>query len=88
MSLMINGGLSDEWLAAETEAGAFVRKDSVFRNWITPDGAPGPPGEGGFEAEPGRYHLYVSHACPTGARERARMGLPRSASFPTLRGSE
>jgi glutathionyl-hydroquinone reductase len=64
MSLMINGELSDEWLEAETKAGAFVRKDSVFRNWITPDGAPGPTGEGGFKAEPGRYHLYVSHACP------------------------
>jgi putative glutathione S-transferase len=64
MSLMVNGELSDEWLEAEREQGAFVRKDSVFRNWITPDGLTGPTGEGGFKAEPGRYHLYVSHACP------------------------
>jgi glutathionyl-hydroquinone reductase len=64
MSLMINGELSDRWLEAEREEGAFVRKDSMFRNWVTPDGRPGPSGEGGFEAEPGRYHLYVSHACP------------------------
>lgn len=64
MSLMINGELNDQWLAAETEQGAFVRKDSVFRNWVTPGGEPGPTGEGGFEAESGRYHLYVSHACP------------------------
>jgi putative glutathione S-transferase len=35
-----------------------------FRNWVTPDGQPGPGGEGGFAAEPGRYHLYVSLACP------------------------
>ncbi len=35
-----------------------------FRNWVTPDGSPGPSGEGGFAAEPGRYHLYVSLACP------------------------
>ena len=35
-----------------------------FRNWVTPDGAPGPTGAGGFKAEPGRYHLYVSLACP------------------------
>jgi len=44
--------------------GRFKRKDSVFRNWITPDGGPGPSGQGGFKAEPGRYHLYVSLACP------------------------
>ena len=44
--------------------GRFVRKPSVYRNWITPDGSPGPSGEGGFAAEPGRYHLYVSYACP------------------------
>jgi putative glutathione S-transferase len=44
--------------------GTFERKQSRYRNWITPDGAPGPTGEGGFAAEPGRYHLYVSHACP------------------------
>jgi len=44
--------------------GEFVRVISGFRNWITPDGSPGPTGEGGFSAEPGRYHLYVSYACP------------------------
>ena len=44
--------------------GKFVRKDSVFRNWVTSDGSAGPSGEGGFKAEPGRYHLYVSYACP------------------------
>src|SRR5210317_912603 len=46
------------------EDGEFVRWESLFRSWITPDGAPGPSGEGGFGAEPGRYHLYVSYACP------------------------
>lgn len=44
--------------------GEFVRKDSTFRNWVTRDGSPGPTGEGGFAAESGRYHLYVSYACP------------------------
>lgn len=44
--------------------GRFVRADSAFRNWVTPDGAPGPTGQGGFRAESGRYHLYVSLACP------------------------
>ena len=45
-------------------SGHFVRPDSAFRNWVTPDGRPGPTGEGGFKAEPGRYHLIVSLACP------------------------
>ena len=44
--------------------GRFQRKPAVYRHWITPDGSPGPSGEGGFAAEPGRYHLYVSYACP------------------------
>jgi len=47
-----------------TTPGSFIRSASAFRNWITPDGAPGPSGEGGFPAEAGRYHLYVSLACP------------------------
>ena len=44
--------------------GRFARADTQFRNWVTVDGSPGPTGEGGFKAEPGRYHLYVSLACP------------------------
>src|SRR5688572_33070255 len=44
--------------------GHFHRTESRFRNWITAAGSPGPTGEGGFKAEPGRYHLYVSLACP------------------------
>jgi putative glutathione S-transferase len=44
--------------------GRFVRADTQFRNWITADGQAGPTGSGGFKAEPGRYHLYVSLACP------------------------
>ncbi len=46
------------------EDGRFARTETTFRNWITPDGAPGPSGRGGFPAESGRYHLYVSLACP------------------------
>ncbi|MEM7293349.1 MAG: glutathione S-transferase family protein [Pseudomonadota bacterium] len=44
--------------------GEFRRTQSSFRNWVTIDGSPGPSGEGGFAAEAGRYHLYVSYACP------------------------
>jgi len=64
MSLMQNGKLRDDWLEAETQAGEFVRMDSQFRHWVTVDGRAGPSGEAGFKAEPGRYHLYVSLACP------------------------
>ena len=58
--------------------GEFIRWESSFRNWVTPDGAPGPSGTGGFPAEPGRYHLYVSYACPWAHRTliyRALRGL-------------
>jgi glutathionyl-hydroquinone reductase len=48
--------------------GRFVRQVSTFRNWVTPDGAPGPTGVGGFKAEPGRYHLYVALNCPWACR--------------------
>ncbi len=44
--------------------GSFIRWESQFRNWVTVDGAAGPSGRGGFKAESGRYHLYISHACP------------------------
>ncbi len=64
MSLMVKGKLQDNWYEVETKSGEFIRQDSQFRNWITPSGQPGPTGEGGFVAEPGRYHLYVSYACP------------------------
>ena len=62
----------------KTSDGAFERKESVFRNWVTADGAPGPTGAGGFAAESGRYHLYVSYACPWAHRAliyRAVKGL-------------
>ncbi len=64
MGLLVDGVWHDEWYDTKSTGGRFVRKDSAFRNWVTPDGAPGPSGEGGFRAEAGRYHLYVSLACP------------------------
>jgi putative glutathione S-transferase len=70
------------WRAQErgpaSPEGRFTRRESPFRNWVTPDGAPGPSGRGGFVAEPGRYHLYVSLACPWAHRTlifRALKGL-------------
>ena len=64
MGLLQEGKWVDRWYDTKAEQGRFVRKDSQFRNWVTPDGEPGPSGEGGFKAEAGRYHLYISHACP------------------------
>jgi len=58
--------------------GAFVRQTSSFRNWVTADGEAGPTGEGGFQAEPDRYHLYVALICPWASRTlmaRALKGL-------------
>jgi len=78
MGQLVDGRWSTEWYDTSKTGGRFVRKESPFRNWITPDGAPGPTGEGGFPASAGRYHLYVSHACPWAHRTmifRALKGL-------------
>ncbi len=64
MGLLVNGIWQDQWYDTESTGGRFVRQDSQFRHWITPDGSPGPTGNAGFKAEAGRYHLYVSLACP------------------------
>ena len=64
MGRSIDGVWHDDSSDRHTRDGRFVRRDSQFRNWVSLDGAPGPSGEGGFQAEPGRYHLYVSLACP------------------------
>jgi putative glutathione S-transferase len=61
---LVEGRWSNEWYDTSKTGGHFVRAESPFRNWVTVDGAPGPTGKGGFKAEPGRYHLYVSYACP------------------------
>ncbi|WP_298985472.1 glutathione S-transferase family protein [uncultured Roseibium sp.] len=64
MGLLVDGVWTDQWYDTKSTGGRFVRKDASFRNWITPDGAAGPSGTGGFKAEAGRYHLFVSYACP------------------------
>jgi putative glutathione S-transferase len=63
MGLLVDGVWQDEWYRTNKE-GQFIRPSTQFRNWVTPDGAPGPTGAGGFAAESGRYHLYVSLSCP------------------------
>ncbi|MEH0873608.1 glutathione S-transferase family protein [Pectobacterium cacticida] len=64
MGQLIDGVWHDTWYETKSTGGRFTRSESAFRHWVTPDGAPGPTGEGGFPAQPGRYHLYVSLACP------------------------
>ena len=64
MGLLVEGEWQDKGYETEKTGGKFVRSTSGFRNWITADGSAGPSGEGGFKAESGRYHLYVSYACP------------------------
>jgi len=64
MGLLVDGVWQDRWYDTAKTGGRFERQAAQFRNWITPDGAPGPSGTGDFAAEPGRYHLYVSLACP------------------------
>ncbi|WP_372884996.1 glutathione S-transferase family protein [Shimia sp.] len=93
MGHMIDGNWRDEPLVAASKDGKFRRSQSQFRNWITADGSPGPTGTGGFAAESGRYHLYVSHACPWAHRTlifRALKGLdehiPVSVVHPDMLG--
>ncbi|NOR62541.1 MAG: glutathione S-transferase family protein [Rhodobacteraceae bacterium] len=64
MGLLVDGKWVDQWYDTKASKGHFKRKASHFRNWITADGSAGPSGVGGFKAEAGRYHLYISNACP------------------------
>jgi hypothetical protein len=84
MGLLVDGKWTDRWYDTRITGGRFVRQESRFRNWITLDGSPGPTGEGGFKAEPGRYHLYVSLACPWAHRTlifRVLKGLENAISL-------
>ncbi len=64
MGLLVDGVWQDQWYDTKATKGRFVRTEAQMRHWITPDGTPGPSGDGGFKAEAGRYHLFVSLACP------------------------
>src|ERR1700731_418443 len=83
MGLLVNGDWTDRWYDTSASEGRFLRQESAIRNWITADGTPGPTGVGGFKTEPGRYHLYVSLACPWAHRTlifRALKGLENAIS--------
>ncbi len=79
MGLLQNGKWVDQWYETKSTGGRFQRTEAQFRNWVTKDGSPGPTGIGGFTAEPNRYHLYVSLACPW---------AHRTMIFRTLKGLE
>lgn len=64
MGLLKDGEWHTDWYDTDSTGGEFKRDKARFRSWITPDGSPGPDGQPGFPAESGRYHLYVSYACP------------------------
>lgn len=64
MGILVDGQWHDVWYDTKASQGRFVRSESRFRNWVTRDGSAGPSGKAGFRAEPDRYHLYVSFACP------------------------
>ena len=64
MGLLVNGQWHDQWYNTKDSGGEFIREDAQYRHWITVDGEAGSSGKGGFIAEPDRYHLYVSLACP------------------------
>ena len=78
MGVLVDGVWHDTWYDTKSTGGKFQRSQAKFRNWITADGSPGASGVGGFPAESGRYHLYVSYACPWAHRTlifRALKGL-------------
>ena len=84
MGLLVDGEWKDVWYDTRETKGHFVRSQARFRNYVTADGSPGPTGDGGFKAESGRYHLYVSLACPWAHRTlifRALKGLEEHISL-------
>ncbi|MEM7519910.1 MAG: glutathione S-transferase family protein [Pseudomonadota bacterium] len=84
MGLLVDGVWHDTWYDTKSTGGKFERAAAKFRNWITADGSAGPSGTSGFPAESGRYHLYVSYACPWAHRAlifRQIKGLGTHISF-------
>ena len=77
--MLMNGKWVADWQPVQKadDKGRFVRQTSTFRNWITPDGSPGPTGEGGFRAEAGRYRLFVALICPWASRTLIARSLKR-----------
>ncbi len=60
MGLLVDGKWRTDWYDTSKTNGCFTRKATSFRSWVTQNGSAGPSRDGGFKAEPDRYHLYVS----------------------------
>jgi glutathionyl-hydroquinone reductase len=84
LGVLVSGQWQDRWYDTDRTQGRFIRPTSQFRNWVTPDGGPGPTGKGGFKAEAGRYHLYVSLACPWSHRALIFRAIKGLADIVTL----
>ena len=87
MGMMVDGRWVENPLVSNDTSGRFIRSETQFRNWITPDGTPGADRRGGYAAEPDRYHLYVSLACPWAHRTlifRKLKGLERAISLSSV----
>jgi putative glutathione S-transferase len=84
MGLLVDGVWREAGYETQKTGGRFMREPSAFRSWVTPDGAPGPTGDGGFTPEAGRYHLYVSLACPWAHRTLIFRVLKRLEAMITL----
>lgn len=80
--MLVEGKWQEKWQPYQVEdgKGGFVRQTSSMRDWVTPDGAPGPTGDGGFAAEAGRYVLYVALTCPWASRTLMARALKRLES--------
>jgi putative glutathione S-transferase len=84
MGILVDGKWQDVWYDTRASQGRFVRNESQFRNWVTRDGSAGPTGKAGFRAAAGRYHLYISRACPWAHRTiifRKLKGLEKMISI-------
>ncbi|MEM7466989.1 MAG: glutathione S-transferase family protein [Pseudomonadota bacterium] len=84
MGLLVDGQWHDQWYSTAESGGRFIRSEAQYRHWITANGDAGPSGDSGFKAEAGRYHLYISHACPWAHRVvifRAIKGLNEHISL-------
>jgi len=83
MGKLVDGVWRTDWYDTKSTGGKFVRKPTAHHCWVTPDGDLGPTGDCGYKAESGRYHLYVSYACPWAHRTlifRALKGLTEHIS--------
>ena len=90
MGLLIDGKWHTDWYDTKSTGGKFERKASSFRNWVTKDGQACRSGSDGFQAEPNRYHLYVSLACPWAHRAiiyRKLKGLEKMISMSVVNAS-